>query len=103
MTLQVDLRRFNPHKIHDHIISASIADIIRSKRRTVNILDIPNSTTVVIPRFIQQVSLDGVAGQLATGPGFPHQDTRWNLFAKVPALTHLHYDAGKLCTWIQVQ
>ncbi|KIJ44529.1 hypothetical protein M422DRAFT_252139 [Sphaerobolus stellatus SS14] len=54
----------------------------------------------MIPPFWQRLSLDSLAGQLITGPGFPHDDMRWNLCATAPALTRPHYDTAKLATWV---
>ncbi|KIJ32756.1 hypothetical protein M422DRAFT_265388 [Sphaerobolus stellatus SS14] len=98
-----DLRCFDPYDVSKHMITTSIVDVLCFKRQAINVFDIPNSSYVRMPRFIQRVSLDSSSGQLATGPGFPHEDTKWNLFATAPALTRLHYNAGKFCTWIEVQ
>ncbi|KIJ39803.1 hypothetical protein M422DRAFT_257400 [Sphaerobolus stellatus SS14] len=98
-----DLRHYDPYHVHKHIIKASIEEVLHSERRAMNILDVPNAPAILPPRFIHHVTSDSSAGELATGPGFPHHDTRWSLFATAPALTRLHYDAGKFCTWVEVQ
>ena len=53
--------------------------------------------------FLQRkLSLLTAASQMETKSSFPIKSLHWALVATVPAMSSIHFDAGKFCTTVQV-